>query len=106
MAVGLNFPVLKIDKKINRGKKSMAHHKSAVKRIRQSEVRRMRNRHIKKQLSTAIKNVKDAESREDGEAKLKVAVSLLDKISGKGLIHRNKAANQKSKLTRRVATLS
>jgi small subunit ribosomal protein S20 len=83
----------------------MAHNKSAVKRIRQSEVQRVRNRHIKKQLATAVKNVKIAESREEGQAKLKVAVSLLDKIAGKGLIHRNKAANQKSKLTRRVATL-
>jgi small subunit ribosomal protein S20 len=83
----------------------MAHNKSAVKRIRQSEVRRLRNRHIKKQLTTAIKNVHSAESREDGESKLKVAVSLLDKVASKGLIHRNKAANQKSRLTRKIATL-
>lgn len=83
----------------------MAHNKSAVKRIRQSEIRRVRNRHLKKQLATAVKNVKVAESREDGEAKLKIAVSLLDKIAGRGLIHRNKAGNQKSKLTRQVAAL-
>ena len=83
----------------------MAHNKSAVKRIRQSEIRRVKNRHLKKQLASAVKNVKVAESREDGDAKLKVAVSLLDKIAGRGLIHRNKAGNQKSKLTRQVAAL-
>lgn len=83
----------------------MAHNKSAVKRIRQSEIRRLRNRNLKKQLATAVKNVKIAETRDDGESKLKIAVSLLDRIASRGLIHRNKAANHKSKLTRQVATL-
>ena len=83
----------------------MAHHKSAVKRIRQSEVRRQRNRNFKKQLTSAVKNVTTSETREDADVKLKTAVSLLDRAAGKGLIHRNKAANQKSKLTRRVSAL-
>ncbi len=83
----------------------MAHNKSAVKRIRQSEIRRLRNRDFRKKMVTALKNVRNAESREDGEAKLKKAVSLLDSAAVKGLIHRNKAANQKSKLTRKVASL-
>ncbi len=83
----------------------MAHNKSAVKRIRQSEVRRQRNRNFKKQLATALKNVTNSETREDADVKLKTAVSLLDRAAGKGLIHRNKAANQKSKLTRRVSAL-
>lgn len=83
----------------------MAHNKSAVKRIRQSEIRRLRNRDFRKKMVTALKNVRNAESREEGEAKLKKAVSLLDSAAVKGLIHRNKAANQKSKLTRKVASL-
>ena len=83
----------------------MAHNKSAVKRIRQSEIRRLRNRDFRKIMVTALKNVRNAESREEGEAKLKKAVSLLDSAAVKGLIHRNKAANQKSKLTRKVASL-
>ena len=83
----------------------MAHNKSAVKRIRQSEIRRQRNRNFRKQLATAIKNVRNAESKEDAEQKLKLATSILDRATVKGLVHRNKAANQKSKLTRRVAAL-
>ena len=83
----------------------MAHNKSAVKRIRQSEIRRLRNKDFRKKMVTALKNVRSAESREEGEVKLKKAVSLLDSAAVKGLIHRNKAANQKSKLTRKVASL-
>jgi len=83
----------------------MAHNKSAVKRIRQSEIRRLKNRNIRKQLSTSIKNVRTASSREEGEQRLKVVSSILDKAAVNGLIHRNKAANQKSKLTRAVAAL-
>jgi len=83
----------------------MAHNKSAVKRIRQSEIRRLRNKDFRKKMVTALKNVRNAESREEGEVKLKKAVSLLDSAAVKGLIHRNKAANQKSKLTRKVASL-
>ena len=84
----------------------MAHHKSALKRIRQSEVRRTRNRNFRKRLATAIKNVRNAETREDGEQKLKIVTSLLDRAAGKDLIHHNKAANQKSKLTRFVNKMS
>jgi len=83
----------------------MAHNKSAVKRIRQSEIRRLRNKDFRKKMVTALKNVRNAESREEGDVKLKKAVSLLDSAAVKGLIHRNKAANQKSKLTRKVASL-
>ena len=83
----------------------MAHNKSAVKRIRQSEIRRLKNKDFRKKMATALKNVRSTESREEGEVKLKKAVSLLDRAAVKGLIHRNKAANQKSKLTRKVASL-
>ena len=83
----------------------MANHKSAWKRIRQSEVRRLRNRKVRKQLTTMLKSVRSATNREEGEQKLRIATSALDKAAVNGLIHRNKAANQKSKLTRLVASL-
>ncbi len=83
----------------------MAHNKSAIKRIRQAEVRRQRNRIFKKQLATAVKNVDSAETREEAESKLNLAISLLDRAAGKNLIHRNKAANQKSRLTKAVSAL-
>jgi small subunit ribosomal protein S20 len=83
----------------------MSRNKSAMKRIRQSEARREQNRNFRKRLATAIKNVRNAESREEGEQKLKTASSMLDRAAVKGMIHRNKAANQKSKLTRKVSAL-
>ena len=83
----------------------MAHNKSAIKRIRQSEIRRLKNKDFRKKMVTALKNVRSTESREEGEVNLKKAVSLLDRAAVKGLIHRNKAANQKSKLTRKIASL-
>jgi len=83
----------------------MSHNKSAIKRIRQSEVRKTRNRVVRKRLATLIKSVRNAQNKAEGEKQLKLAVSHLDQAAAKGLIHRNKAANQKSRLTRLVATL-
>ena len=83
----------------------MANHKSAWKRIRQSEVNRLRNRKVRRQLTTLVRSVRSATTREEGEQKLREATSALDRAAVNGLIHHNKAANQKSKLTRLVASL-
>ncbi len=84
----------------------MAHHKSAIKRIQTNERDRLRNRHYKTMLKTQVKKVRAAESKEDGEKLLRETTSLLDKLVNKGIIHKNKAANQKSKLSSFVSKLS
>lgn len=80
----------------------MAHHKSALKRIRQSEKRRLRNKAYKSMMKTAIKKVRLAESKEQAVEALQRAYSILDKLVAKGIIAKNKAANKKSRLTRLV----
>ena len=82
----------------------MANTPSAIKRIRQNERRRLRNRGIRSQLRTAVKTARTAlgTSGTDVRAAVSEAIRTLDKAVTKGVIHRNKAANQKSKLTRIV----
>ncbi|NNC71164.1 MAG: 30S ribosomal protein S20 [Flavobacteriaceae bacterium] len=83
----------------------MANHKSALKRIRNSETKRLRNRFQHKTARNAIKNLRALTKKKDAEAQLTVVVSMIDKLAKKNIIHDNKAANLKSKLTRHVASL-
>ena len=84
----------------------MAHHQSAVKRIRIAEKNRIVNRTYKSKLHTLTKAVRAAENKEEAQKALDRVVPFLDKMAGKEMIHANKAANQKSKLTRFVNNLS
>ena len=84
----------------------MAQHKSAVKRNRQSERTRLRNRVYKSQLKTAIKKLRSLDNKEEAENEYKTVTSLLDRLASKGIIHRNNAANKKSKLAIYVASLT
>ncbi|RMD99798.1 MAG: 30S ribosomal protein S20 [Calditrichaeota bacterium] len=84
----------------------MAHHKSAIKRIQKSRLQRKRNRHYRSLMRTSIKKVLSLTEKEEAENRLREAVSILDKLASKGIIHRNKAANQKSRLTRYVNRLA
>ena len=83
----------------------MAHHKSAIKRIRTSSKRRLVNRQRRSKLVTLTKSVRNANSKEDAQTALQRLLPYLDKVSSQGIIHRNKAANQKSKLTKFVNSL-
>jgi small subunit ribosomal protein S20 len=83
----------------------MAQHKSAEKRIRSTERRKTRNTDQKSTMKTLVKSVRDAKVKETAEKALKQAVSLLDKLAGKNVIHPNKASNQKSKLTKFVSKI-
>ncbi len=83
----------------------MAHHKSAIKRIQTNQRDTMRNKHYTSMLKTQIKRVRNAESKEQGEELYRQATSLLDKLVIKGIIHKNKAANQKSKLASVVKSM-
>lgn len=78
---------------------------SELKRVRQDLKRKLRNKQYKSQLRTALKNVLTAGSKEEAENILPSSLSLIDKIARKGIIHKNKAANQKSRLMRHIATL-
>jgi len=83
----------------------MAQHKSAEKRIRSSARRKTRNTEQKSEMKTMIKSVRTEDDKTKAEAILKKTVKLLDKLAGKKVIHPNKAANQKSKLTKVVNKL-
>ncbi len=74
-------------------------HKSAQKRARQTEKGTERNKLFKAKIRTAIKGVFSAKDKETAEKELKKTVAVLDKISSKGIIHQNNAANKKSRLT-------
>ena len=83
----------------------MPNHKSAEKRVRQTERRRTINRHNRAKLRTSIKKLHGALSGTDksqASALLPAIVSEIDKAVQKGVIHRNAAARQKSRLTARV----
>ena len=84
----------------------MAHHKSALKRIRQTEKRRLQNRYYKKTARTAIKNLRALKDKSEAVAFLPKVVSMIDKLAKRGNIHRNKASNLKSGLMRFVNTLA
>ena len=77
---------------------------SALKRVRQSRKSNMRNRHYKSMMKTAINNVLEAEKK-DASDLLTKAISTIDRVYGKGIIHQNNASRQKSKLTRYVNSL-
>ncbi len=83
----------------------MANHKSAIKRARQNEIRRQRNRAVKTRVKSIIKDVNTAALGEDNAAaedKLKAAQSLIDKAAKKGVLHRKTAARKISRLTKTV----
>ncbi|MDZ7262366.1 MAG: 30S ribosomal protein S20 [candidate division KSB1 bacterium] len=83
----------------------MAHTLSAKRRIRTNLKAAQRNRYYKSTMKTAIKKVLTASDKTTAQEKLREAISLLDKLACKGIIHKNKAANQKSRLTKRVNAL-
>lgn len=83
----------------------MAHHKSALKRIRSNQAKRLRNRYQAKTTRTFIKKLKTTQDKAEAQELLKTVTSMLDKLAKKNIIHRNKAANNKSKLSRHVASL-
>lgn len=86
----------------------MAHHKSAIKRSRQNEKRRAHNRQHRSSLRTNIKNLETAIQSSDQAAikdLLPATISNIHKAASKGLIHKNKAARNVSRLTRKAAAV-
>ena len=86
----------------------MASHNSALKAHTQSLERRERNRQMRTRLRRALRDIRAAVDGGESDAQdaLRKTVSLVDKMAGKGLIHRNTAARYKSRLAGRVARKS
>lgn len=86
----------------------MANIKSALKRMRQNEKRRLRNRIVRSTVRTAVKAARTALSQKSQDVKALVAdaIRTLDKTVTKGVIHKNTASRKKSALARRLASLS
>ena len=84
----------------------MANHKSAEKRIRANETKRVRNRYQGKTARTQIKKLLTTTKKDEAQALLKEVSAMIDKLAKKNIIHWKKAANQKSKLTKKVNSLA
>ncbi|MBL7500135.1 30S ribosomal protein S20 [Frankia sp. CNm7] len=87
----------------------MANIKSQIKRIRTNEQARLRNKAVKSELKTVVRRFREAADAGDVEtatASLKVASQKLDKAVSKGVIHANQAANKKSAMAKRHASLT
>jgi small subunit ribosomal protein S20 len=86
----------------------MANIKSQIKRNRQNERRHERNKSVRSELKTRIKRADQAATAgaDDSAEKVRRAVKALDMAAAKGVIHKNQAANRKSKLMKRVAKAS
>ncbi|MCK4746199.1 MAG: 30S ribosomal protein S20 [Bacteroidales bacterium] len=83
----------------------MAHHLSAKKRIRQNEQRQVHNKYYARTTRNAIKQLRSTKKKEEAAEILPKVSSMLDKLAKKNIIHANKAANLKSKLTKYVTSL-
>ena len=83
----------------------MANHKSSLKRIRSNAAKRLRNRYQAKTTRNAIKKLRGSTSKDEASALLIKVISMLDRLAKKNVIHKNKASNNKSKLTKSVNSL-
>jgi len=86
----------------------MANIKSQIKRNRQSERRRLKNKAVRSELKTRTKNalVAAEAGADDSAERLREAVKRIDKAAAKGVIHANQASRRKSRLVRRIALLT
>ena len=84
----------------------MANHKATKKDVRQSEKRRDRNRYYGKTTRNAIRDIKAINEQKAASEKLPLVASMIDKLAKRGTIHKNKAANLKSKLAKKVNALA
>ena len=83
----------------------MANHKSALKRIRSNDSKRLRNKYQHKTTRNALRDIRSTEDKKEAEGMLGKVISMLDKLANNNIIHKNKSANLKSKLTKHVAAM-
>jgi len=84
----------------------MANHKATKKDVRQATKRRDRNRYYGKTTRNAIRDLKEIKVKKEAGEKLPEVASLIDRLAKKGVIHKNKAANLKRKLAKKVNNLA
>ena len=84
----------------------MANHKSALKRIRQTETRRLLNKYKNKTTRNAVRGLRETTDKKEATAMLPKVTAMLDKLTKTNIIHKNKASNLKSKLTKHVNALA
>ena len=78
---------------------------TVLKRVRQSRKANSQNKHYKSMMKSAIKNVMELTSKKDVDNQLKNAISIIDKVTGKGVIHKNTASRQKSRISNHINSL-
>ena len=84
----------------------MANHQSSIKRIRQTENRRLENKYYAKTTRNAVKKLRTTTEKASAEAQYPEVSAMLDKLAKKNVIHKNKASNLKSKLSHYINTLA
>ena len=84
----------------------MANHKATKKDVRQATKRRERNKYYGKTTRNAIRDLKALKDGKEAGEKIPDVASMIDKLAKRGIIHKNKAANLKSKLTKKINTLA
>jgi small subunit ribosomal protein S20 len=84
----------------------MANHKATKKDVRQSTKRREINRYYGKTTRNAIRELREIKVQKEAGEKLQKTASMIDKMAKRGAIHKNKAANLKSKLAKKINTLA
>ena len=84
----------------------MANHKSALKRIRSNDAKRVRNRYQAKTTRTFIKRLRLTTDKNEAQELFKTVASMLDRLAKKNIIHKNKAANNKSSLAKHINALA
>ena len=87
----------------------MAHHKDAIKRLKQNDLRRARNKHFRTKMRNQIKQLRqtiDNGNVEEAQAGLKATVSVIQRVAQKGVIHRNQAARRIARLNKAVKEMA
>jgi len=84
---------------------NMANHKSALKRIRQSEKRRLVNRYFHKTTRNSIRDIRSMTNKKEALSLMPKLFSMIDKLTKRSIIHKNKSANLKSQIARHVNAL-
>jgi small subunit ribosomal protein S20 len=83
----------------------MANHKSSIKRIRTNEKKRLHNRYFTRTMRNAVRKFRALTEKTEAVTELPKITSMIDKVAKRGLIHKNKAANLKSKLAKQIVKL-
>ena len=84
----------------------MANQKSSIKRIRQAEKRRLHNRYYAKTMRNAVRKLRATTDKTEAVAMYPSVQKILDKLANRHIIHKNKAANLKSKLAKHISKLA